>query len=216
MPHPVNSSIPRPAAAGLVVYALGTTVAFLALGAPGGDFEPTTIASYISSGHWPAAFGFAYLGALCSIGLVLFGRGVRTVLGGALGDVAWALSIAGCAASVVGAFVTSGLDVAMAEGGTAVQAGVSQPVVYMVTEIGNLIAVCGPAAFAGVIALMLAARGPMAAWARPVAAVAGVCGLAAPWFFTYFVFVLWAIVAGGAVLLARPARTGATLQESLV
>lgn len=197
-------SIPRAAGVGLLIYGLGVTTAFMAAGAPGGDYESSGIASYIASDHWPAAFALSYLGAFAALGLLVFGHALRS-LGGTMGDLAWGAAIAGTAVSVVGGFVTAGLDVAMAEGGRAVQTGVPHPVVYTVTEIGNLLSVCGPAFFAGVIALVLAARSSMPTWLRVFAAVAGVCGILAPFFFTLFVFVLWTIVAGIVLLAARPA-----------
>jgi hypothetical protein len=47
--------------------------------------------------------------------------------------------------------------------------------------------------------------------------VAGACGVLAPFLFTYFVFVLWTIVAGiGFAASRRPAPVVAPLMESLV
>ena len=113
-----------------------------------------------------------------------------------MGEVLWGLAVAGTATSVVGAFVSGGVDVAMAEGGRTVQTGVPHPAVYLVTEIGNLLAVCSPALLVGVGAILLAARTPMPRWLRAFTGVAGVCGVLAPFFFTLFVFVLWTVVAG--------------------
>jgi hypothetical protein len=110
----------------------------------------------------------------------------------------------------VGAFVAGGVDVAMAEGHASIRSGVSAPVVYTLTEIGNLLAVCGPALCMGVAALALAVRGPLPTWLRVFSAIAGVCGVLAPYFFTYFVFLLWAVVAG-LTLAAR--RTDHTVTE---
>lgn len=203
-------TIPKAAGIGLLVYGLGVTFAFMSLGAPGGAYEPPKIGDYIASGHWPAAFAIAFVGASASLGLLVFGTALRSL--GAdgphrpLGELIWGLSIAGTAVSVVGAFVAGGLDVAMAEGGHAVQTGVPFPVIYAVSEIGNLLSVCGPAFFAGVIALVLAARSPLPSWLRVFSAVAGLCGILAPFFFTLFVFVLWTIVAGVALLAVRPTR----------
>ena len=59
---------------GLVVYGLGTTVAFGLLGAPGGDYEATLVPSYIAQSHWAPAFAIAYLGAISALGLLVFGR----------------------------------------------------------------------------------------------------------------------------------------------
>jgi hypothetical protein len=204
------TTIPRRAGVALLVYGLGVTVAFLSLGAPGGDYDPGTIASFVSRGHWPAAFALAYLSALCSLGLMVFGQAVRRSLGEVVGDLVWGLCLAGTAVSVVGAFLVGGIDVAMAEGGTHVQTGVSQPVIYTLSEVGNLTAVCGPAFFAGVVALLLAAVGRLPIWLRVFAVVAGVCGILAPFFFTYFVFVLWTIATGVVLLSRRASRVAAT------
>lgn len=210
------TNIPRRAGGALIVYGLGVTVAFLTVGAPGGDYDDGAIRGYLTSGHWPAAFTLAYLAAGCALALAVFGHGLRTALGGALGDFVWGLSIAGTAIGVVGVFVTAGLDVSMAEGGHAVQTGVPHPVVYTISEIGNLIAVCGPAFFAGVIALVWAAKGPMPAWLRVCSVVAGACGILAPLFFTYFVFVLWTVVTGATVAIARQPHSARDPQPSLV
>jgi hypothetical protein len=211
-------TIPRRAGVALLVYGLGVTVAFLSVGSPGGDYDPGNIASYVARGHWPAAFALAYLSALCSLGLMVFGQALRTSLGETVGDLVWGLCVAGTATSVVGAFLVGGIDVAMAEGGTHVRTGVSQPVVYTLSEVGNLVAVCGPAFFAGLVALTLAAVGRLPLWLRAFSAVAGLCGLLAPFFFTYFVFVLWTIVTGVTLLARRrPARaTSAEPAPSLV
>jgi hypothetical protein len=199
-------NIPKSAGIGLLVYGIGVTAAFMAIGAPGGDYEPAGVAGYVAAGHWPAAFALSYLAALASFGLMVFGQGLR-VLGGTVGELVWGAAVAGTATSVVGAFVTGGLDVAMAEGGRSVQAGVPHPVVYAITEIGNLLCVCGPAFFAGVIAVVLAVRAPLPGWLRVFSCVAGVCGILAPFYFTYFVFVLWAIVAGVFVSTSRTEAT---------
>jgi hypothetical protein len=210
------TSIPRRAAGALIVYGVGVTFAFLASGTPGGDYDDEAIRSYLTSGHWPDAFALAYLAAGCALALTVFGHGLRTALGGALGDFVWGLSIAGTATGVVGVFVTAGLDVSMSEGGHAVQTGVPHPVVYAISEIGNLIAVCAPAFFTGGIAMVGAVRGPMPAWLRVASVVAGVCGILAPLFFTYFIFVLWTVVAGATVATARQPRSSADPQPSLV
>jgi hypothetical protein len=189
-------------------------------GAPGGEYATSGVPHYVSSGHWPAAFAVAYLGAMAALGLGVFGHGLRTsdgLVGHALGDLCWALAIAGTTLSVGGFFVAAGVDVAMAEGGHTVQAGVPHPIVYTLTEIGNLLLVCAPAFFAGVIAMVLAARSTLPTWLRVFSGVAGVCGILAPFYVTYFVFVLWVLVAGVALLVSSrrvPAR--GTLAESLV
>ena len=202
--------IPRRAGIALIVYGLGVTVAFMSLGAPGGDYDPGNIGSFVSRGHWPTAFVLAYVSALCSIGLLVFGQSLRTALGEAVGDLVAGLCLAGTAVSVVGAFLVGGIDVAMAEGGTHVQTGVPQPILYTFSEVGNLVSVCGPAFFAGVVAIVLAAVGRLPVWLRAFSVVAGLCGILAPFFFTYFVFVLWTIATGLTLLARRPSQAAAT------
>ncbi len=199
--------IPRHAGAGLLVYGLGTTFAAAGSGSPGGDYEPSLVADYIASSHWPVAFGLWYVAALSAVGLLVAGAALRA-LGGWLGDVLWGLAVAGAATSVVGAFVSGGLVVAEAEGGAAVQAGVPHPVVYTITEIGNLLAVCAPALFVGVGAVLLATRLPMPRWLRAFSVFAGVCGVLAPLYFPYPVFLVWVVVVAIAVLRSG-ARTPA-------
>lgn len=210
------TSISRRGGVALLVYGVGVTAGFLALGAPGGDYDPGAIASYVSSGHWPTAFALGYLGALCSLGLLVFGHALREALGGTIGDIAWGMSVAGTATSVVGGFLVTGIDVAMAEGGHEVQNGVSQPVVYTLSEVGNLVAVCGPAFFAGLLAIVMSVRGGVPGWLRAFGLVAGVCGLLAPLFFTYFVFVLWTIAAGATIAARSTSRVPAKPAPSLV
>lgn len=188
------SRIPRSAGIGLLVYGVGTAVAFMASGAPGGEYTKSMVRDYLARGHWATAFVLWYVGALSALGLLVVGAALRRTQ--RHGDTLWGLCVAAAATSVAGAFVTGGVDVAMAEGGDAVRSGVSLPMVYTLTEIGNLLAVCAPALFVGVAALVLAARSTLPGWLRAFSVVAGLCGILAPLFFTYFVFTIWTVAAG--------------------
>jgi len=107
--------------------------------------------------------------------------------------------------------------VSMAEGGRSVQLGVAHPVIYTLTETGNLLAICAPALFVGVAAIMMAVRLPQPRWLRVFSVVAGVCGILAPLFFTYFVFVLWTLAFSGWMLAgARRTAPAAQPHTSLV
>jgi hypothetical protein len=212
------NTIPRSAGIGLLVYAVGTTAGFVGAGGPGGSYEPDSIAGYVDPSHYATSLGFWYLGALAALGLLAFGQGLRR-LGGAVGETAWALSVAGAATSVVGAFVGGGLVVALAEGGTAVQQGVPHPVVYTISEIGNLLALCGPAFFTGVVAILLAARAGLPRWLGVFSVVAGLCGILLPFYFTIPVYLIWTLVFGGWLLSRGSRRTEpmvSAAHESLV
>jgi hypothetical protein len=190
------NTIPRSAGIGLLVYAVGTTVGFAGAGGPGGDYEPDVVAGYVDPSHYATSIGFWYLGALAALGLLVFGHGLRR-LGGVVGETAWGLSVAGAAISVVGAFVGGGLVTALAEGGDAVRQGVPHPVVYTISEIGNLLALCGPGFFTGVVAILLAARAGLPRWLAVFSVIAGICGILLPFYFTIPVYLVWALVFGG-------------------
>ncbi len=207
-------TVPRTAGIGLLVYGLGTAIAFVGAGAPGGDYEGSLVNDYIATSHFAPAFAFWYVGALAALGLLVFGHGLRDLP--SVGGFLEGLAIAATATSVVGVFVSGGLEVAMAEGGSAVRAGVPHPVVYTITEIGNLLAICSPALFVGVAALVLARRSALPGWLRGFCVVAGLCGILAPFYFTYFVFLLWTVVAGVFLIASRTARLAVEPADSVV
>ncbi len=208
----------RAAGLGLLTYAIATFGAFVALGSPGGAYSEGVVSRYIGSGHWVAAWALCYVGALGALGLLAFGARMRSILADTgSGDLLWGLSIAAATTSVIGWFVDGGLVVAMAEGGGTVQSGVPHPVVYTLTETGNLLAVCAPALFLGVAAIVMAKRLPQPTWLRAFCVVAGVCGILAPVYFTYFVYVLWTLTFSGWMLLtARRTAPATRTQASLV
>jgi hypothetical protein len=201
----------RTAGAALLVYAVATFAANALIAAPGGEYEPKAVSDYVSSGHYAIAFGAAYLGCLGAVALLPFVLGMRTEIG-RLGDLAWGLGVAAATTGVIGWFIAGGVDVAMAEGGTRVHAGVTSPTVYALTEIGNLLSWCAPALFIGVVAILLSRANSLPRWLRVFSAVAGVCGILAPFFFTFFVYLLWTLVLAVTLVLRRVTTTSPVLQ----
>jgi hypothetical protein len=57
----------RAAGLGLLAYGIGTPLAFISIGSPGGDFSDQVVATYMSSGHWPTAIALAYLGGFAAL-----------------------------------------------------------------------------------------------------------------------------------------------------
>jgi hypothetical protein len=204
----------RTAGAALLLYGVATFVANALIAAPGGEYEAAGVAHYVGSGHFAVAFAAAYVGCLGAVAALPFALGIRDQLG-ASGDLAWGLGVAAATTGVIGWFVSAGVDVAMAEGGSTVPAGVPHPVVYTITEIGNLLSWCAPALFIGIIAILLSRVQALPRWLRIFSAVAGVCGILAPFFFTYFLYLLWTL-AFGAALVARRPSSERRLQESIV
>jgi hypothetical protein len=204
----------RTAGAALLLYGVATFIANALIAAPGGQYDAAGVASYVDSGHFPVAFAAAYLGCLGAVAVLPFTLGIRGQLGPS-SDLAWGLGVGAATTGVIGWFVNAGVDVAMAEGGSTVPAGVPHPVVYTITEIGNLLSWCAPALFIGIIAILLSRVETLPRWLRAFSAVAGVCGILAPFFFTYFLYLLWT-VAFGASLMARHSSSERQLQESTV
>jgi hypothetical protein len=191
----------RTAGLGLLAYAIGTPVAFMGLGAPGGDYEDSIVTSYISSGHRVTAIALAYLGAFAALGLLPFAARMRNELRSG-GDLFWGLSVAGVSASAIGWFLLGGIPVVFAEGGTTL-AGLPHDVVYALSELGILVAVGASSFLVGFAALVLAVRAPLPAPIRALTIVGGVCGLLASFFFPIFIFWLWAIAFGVWTLAPR-------------
>lgn len=205
----------RAAGLGLLAYGIGTPIAFMSIGAPGGDYSEHAVATYMSSGHWAIAIALAYLGAFAALGLLVFANRMRHELGSA-GDALWGLAVAGTAAGVIGWFLVGGISVAFAEGGRPL-AAVPHTVVYLVSEMSNLVAVCSSAFFVGIAALVLAAKAALPGWLRVASYVAGACGLLAAFFFPIFLFWLWAIAFGVWAVTSHASRTDpATAQAQLV
>jgi hypothetical protein len=191
----------RTAGLGLLVYAIATPVAFLGIGAPGGEYDESMITSYISSGHRATAIALAYLGAFAALALLPFAARMRSELRSG-GDLFWGLSVAGVAASVIGWALAGGIPVVFAEGGGSV-AGMSHDVVYALGSLSMVVAVIASAFLVGSAALVLAARAPLPGAIRVLTAVGGVAGLVAGFFFPVFLFWLWAIALGVWTLASR-------------
>jgi hypothetical protein len=204
----------RTAGIALLVYALATFVANSLIGAPGGMYEPKVVTDFVSSDHYAVAFALAYVGCLGALALLPFVLGMRAELGRGA-ELAWGLGIAAAATGVIGWFITGGVDVAMAEGGSSVAAGVTHPTVYTLTEIGNLVSWCAPALFIGIVAILLSRSTSLPRWLRIFSVVAGVCGILAPFFFTFFVYLLWTLVLG-VTLISRRTPSTPEVQPSLV
>ncbi|WP_426562427.1 hypothetical protein ACPPVT_17345 [Angustibacter sp. McL0619] len=192
----------RTAGAALLVYALATFAANSLIAAPGGEYEAKVVGDFVSSGHYAIAFAAAYVGCLGSVALLPFVLGMRAELGH-LGELAWGLGVAAATTGVIGWFITGGVDVAMAEGGSTVKSAVTHPSVYTLTEIGNLVSWCAPALFMGIVAILLSRAASLPRWLRVFSAVAGVCGILAPFFFTFFIYLLWTVVLGIALVSHR-------------
>lgn len=96
------------------------------------------------------------------------------------------------------------------------RSGVPHPVVYTLTETGNLLSVCAPALCVGIAGLILVRKAELAGWVKAFTVVAAVCGILAPFFFTYLVYLLWTLVFGGVLAWGRTPDREPQAQPSLV
>lgn len=196
-----SESIPRFAGVGVLVYTVATAAGFMFTGSPGGDYRVSDVTSYIAADHATTALVVWYVAGLGTLALVVFGAALRRLP--RLGQPLAALAAIGAALGVAGAWLAGGVDVAMVEGGDAIRSGVPAPVVYVLTEIGHALAVCGPAMCVGIIGIVLAVRRMLPVWLGVLSVIGGVCGILAPFYFTYFVYLLWVLVLGIALASAR-------------
>ncbi len=199
-----TSIVPRTTGLGLALYLLTTFAAFMFSGAPGGDYSDAKIADYIAPSHAATAFVIWYIAALGALALVLVAAGLRGIP--RIGQPLAALATVGAALSVAGSFLAGGVAVGMAEGGSSVQGQTPHSAVYLLTEIGNLLTVCGPALCVGVIVIVLALAARMPIWVRVVAVLGGVCGILAPFFFTYLIYLIAALALSVAFMTGHAVR----------
>lgn len=191
---------------GGIAFGVLTFVAIVISEAPGGGYSTSHIATYLSSGHRAVAIAAMYLGLLGVLGLVCLLVELRDVLGATTaGRVAWGTGIAAAASFAVGWGVLGGQIFAHLEGGRKIV--IPPPVTYLLGEVGVIFIFGSAAALLGfaLIALVLAAPGALPGWLRWFALAAGVCGIAGPAFFTFFVLLLW-MVTMGIWLLRAPSR----------
>lgn len=206
----------RTAGIALLVYVIGTTVCFGSSMGPGGNYHDSDVIGFITDPDRWLHFTLYYVGALASLGLLVFGLALRRSTG-PLGPLVVQLATVGTALSVAGAFVVGGFEVAMVEGGAAVRDPMPHAVAYTFGEFGNLLMLCGPSMFVGIIAIVLAVRTPMPGWLRGYSVIAGVCGILGPLYFTLGFFLIWALVFGVWMLIRRvPAATADPDPQQLV
>jgi hypothetical protein len=192
----------RSAGLGLTAYGLGTAAATMTIGSPGGAYSNSQVASFVASDHWLSAVPLAYVGAFAGVGLIGFASFMKHQVGRS-GDLLSNVLVAALASAGIGWFLVGGVTVAFAEGGSAM-AAVPHPVVYLLTEICNLVAIYCAAFFVGIAAVVVALRSSLPRWSRLATFIAGLCGILAGFFFPLFLFWLWAITFGIWLAAATP------------
>ena len=203
------------AGAGAIAFGVLTVVGFLG-GTPGGNYDESTVADYISGGHFPIVIATGYLAIVGVVGLICLLAYLRELVGADQGrqmgaNIVWGIGLASAASFAVGWGLVTGIAVAAAEGGGA--ASVPHPVTYQLSDTSVNVLFGSGGIFLGLacIALMLSTRGQLPGWLRWVTLVAGVLALAAPFYFPAFAIPLWAALFGVWLIAAggrRPPTIG--------
>jgi hypothetical protein len=197
---------------GAVGFGVLTAIAFVIGGAPGGNYDESDVARYVSIGHFPAVIASGYLALLGVVGLICLLAYLREVIGAhadrsVAANIFWGIGLASAASFAVGWGLVTGIALAAAEGGSG--ASVPHPVNYVLSDtmLNVLYGSGGILLGFSLIALMVASRGSLPNWLRWVTVVAGVLALTTPFYFSAPAAPLWAIVMGVWLLAAR--RAGA-------
>jgi hypothetical protein len=196
------------AGAGAVAFGALTFVAASLSKNPGGGYKASDVAGYLAKGHRAPTIVAMYLGWLAVLGLICLLAHLRDLIDdvpgkGMAARIFWGTGVAAAASFALGWCVAGGQIIAHLEGGKAII--IAPPVTYLISELGVLFIFGSGSALLGfgLIVLMLASRRTLPGWLRWLTLVAGVCGIAGPAFFTFFVVLIWAIAVGVWLIAAR-------------
>jgi hypothetical protein len=188
------------AGAGAIAFGVFTVVGTFG-GAPGGSYDESTVADYVSNGHFPTVVVTGYLALFGVVGLICVLAYLREVISVEPGrklaaSIFWGTGLAAAASMAVSWGLVTGIAVAAAEGGRA--ASVSHPVTYVVSDasLNVLFGSGGGLLGFALIALVLGSRGQLPNWLRWLTLIAGVLAIGAPFFFPAFAIPIWGVVTG--------------------
>jgi hypothetical protein len=215
--------------AGLGAIAFGVfTVIGTMGGAPGGNYDESSVAAYVSIGHLPAVIITGYLALLGVLGLISVFAYLREAVASdpshrVATNVFWGAGLVAAASLAVAWGLVTGIAVAAAESGSSnpgntVAAPISHAETYALSDT-SLNVLFGSGGFMlgfALVALMIASRGTLPAWLRWLTLVVGILALAAPAYFPAFAIPVWGVVMGGWLIVAgrlpgtQESRAGAT------
>jgi hypothetical protein len=208
------------AGAGAIAFGVLTFLAFVVANPPGSTYKASDVERYLATGHRVSVIVAMYLGWLGVLGLICLLAHLRGYLGGVSGDsitrsVFWGAGIAAAASFALGWSVDGGQIIAHLEGGKSL--AVSPQVTHLISEVGSVLFIFGSGSALlgfGLIALALGSQQTLPRWLRWTTLVAGVCGVAGPAFFTFYLVLVWSIVVGGWLLLAGRVSSAETALPS--
>lgn len=206
------------AGAGAIMFGVLTVVGTWG-GAPGGSYDESSAADYVSKGHFPTVVVTGYLALIGVLGLICLLAYLRERIGVEPGrqlvaSIFWGTGLAAAASFAVSWGLVTGIAVAAAEGGTA--ASVSHPVTYVISDasLNVLFGSGGILLGFALIALVLGSRGQLPNLLRTVTLIAGVLATGAPFFFPAFAIPIWGIIVGVWLVAADRVSDSAVVPQS--
>lgn len=197
-----------PAVAGVGAIAFGVLlfVGMVLASPPGGSYSASDVADYVAKGHRTSVIVSIYLVVLAAVGLVCLLARLRDAIADArTAAIFWAIGTAAVAGFVIGYALVAAVPLAIAYGGSAVT--LQPTVVFTLAEAGWVVMYGAGGVLLGCALVALALRpAGLPAWVRWSTLVAGICGLAAPLWFPFFVVLIWAVVIGVWLLAADRGR----------
>jgi hypothetical protein len=201
------------AGVGGIAFGVLTFAAVVLANPPGGGYSASQVADYLAKGHRVGAIVAMYLGWFAVFGLICLLAHLRAAANLAPGhewatSIFWGTGLAAAASFAVGWGVVGGQVIAHLEGGSGVT--IPPPTTYLVSEVGVIFIFGAGAALLGIalVVLMLAVRTTLLpGWLRWLTVIAGLCGIAGPAFFTFFLLLAWGVLIGIWLIASRePAR----------
>jgi len=191
---------------GAIVFAVLTFVGAIIENGPGGNYKTKDVDNFLKHGHRPVIFIATYMVLLGVVGLVFLLARLRDSIADATrSTVFWTLSVAGVGAWVAGWAVGAAVPVAQGYGGKDVV--VPPTVTYVISEAGYFTLSAGAVLIGLALVTLVLSRPVLPAWLRWATLVGAAGAVAAPAFFPFGLFFIWAIVIGIWLLVAdrRPA-----------
>jgi hypothetical protein len=206
--------------AGAIAFGVSTLLALQLSNAPGGNYRPADVASFLARGHRVAVLVAMSLALLGVLGLVSFLAYLREAISAVpekrrASDIIWGTGLAAATSFAIGWSVIGGQVIAHQEasfrGGSAIS--VPSGTTFLISELGIVLIFFSGAALLGfaLIALMLSSRALFPTWLRWLILAAGIAGIAGlAWVTVFFLMLCMAIIGVWLVMAQAPLQRATT------
>jgi hypothetical protein len=186
---------------GAIAFAVLTVVGSLIENGPGGNYKTSDVDKFLKHSHRPVIFVATYMVYLGVVGLVFLLARLRDAINEQTRSSAfWTLSVAGIGAWVAGWAIGVAVPVAMGYGGKEVT--VAPTVTYVLSDAGYFTLAAGAILIGFALLTLVVSRPALPAWVRWATLVGAAGAIAAPAFFPFILFFIWALVIGVWLLVA--------------